>query len=140
MKQDIFNLLLIIAICFADYLIFRHFNLNKKEGMTRGSSDSSTSSSSTSSTNNGVAGGAAAYAANIKLNVIKLQDELLISKYRTDYENVVLNLDDLVSNLMLQTALTIDTTKPAESLGKIQELGQTKIALNGIMKFIDATT
>ena len=136
MKQDIFNLLLIIAICFAAYLIFRHFNLNTKEGMTDGSSDSS----STSSTNNGVAGGAAAYAANIKLNVIKLQDELLISKYRTDYENVILNLDDLVSNLMLQTALTIDTTKPAESLGKIQELGQTKIALNGIMKFIDATT
>ena len=132
------NLLLLIAICFVAYLIFRHFNLNTKEGMTDGSSDSSTTS--TSSTNNGVAGGAAAYAANIKLNVIKLQDELLISKYRTDYENVVLNLDDLVSNLMLQTALTIDTTKPAESLGKIQELGQTKIALNGIMKFIDATT
>lgn len=138
MKQDIFNLLLIIAICFAAYLIFRHFTLNTKEGMTGGSSDSS--STSTTSTNNGVAGGAAAYAANIKLNVIKLQDELLISKYRTDYENVILNLDDLVSNLMLQTALTIDTTKPAESLGKIQELGQTKIALNGIMKFIDATT
>jgi hypothetical protein len=132
MKQDIFNLLLIIAICFAAYLIFRHFNLNTKEGMTGGSTSST-------STNNGVAGGAAAYAANIKLNVIKLQDELLISKYRTDYENVVLNLDDLVSNLMLQTALTIDTTKPAESLVKIQELGQTKIALNGIMKFIDAS-
>ena len=136
MKQDIFNLLLIIAICFVGYLIFRHFNLNTKEGMTGGSSDSS---SSTSSSNNGVAGGAAAYAANIKLNVIKIQDQLLISKYRTDYENVVLNLDDLVSNLMLQTALTIDTTKPKESLVKIQELGQTKIALNSIMKFIDSS-
>ena len=104
--------------------------------MTDGSSDSS---SSTSSTNNGVAGGAAAYAANIKLNVIKIQDQLLISKYRTDYENVILNLDDLVSNLMLQTALTIYTTKPTESLVKIQELGQTKIALNSIMKFIDSS-
>ena len=135
MKQDIFNLLLIIAICFVAYLIFRHFTLNTKEGMTDGSSDSS----STSSTNNGVAGGAAAYAANIKLNVIKIQDQLLISKYRTDYENVILNLDDLVSNLMLQTALTIDTTKPKESLFKIQELGQTKIALNSIMKFIDSS-
>jgi hypothetical protein len=141
MKQDIFNLLLIIAICFVGYLIFRHLNLNTKEGMTRGSSDtSSPSSSSSSSSTSGVAGGAAAYAANIKSNVIKLQDELLISKYRTDYENVVLNLDDLVNNLMLQTALTIDTTKPADSLVKIQQLGQTKIALNGIMKFIDAST
>ncbi len=124
MKQDIFNLLLIIAICFVGYLIFRHFNLNTKEGMTGGSSDSS----STSSSNNGVAGGAAAYAANIKLNVIKIQDQLLISKYRTDYENVILNLDDLV------------TTKPKESLVKIQELGQTKIALNSIMKFVDASS
>ncbi len=130
------NLLLIIAICFVAYLIFRHFNLNTKEGMT---SDSSDSSSSTISTNNGVAGGAAAYAASIKEYALKIEDKLLISKYRTDYENVVLNLDDLVSNLMLQTALTIDTTKPAESLVKIQELGQTKIALNGIMKFIDAS-
>ena len=137
MKQDIFNLLLIIAICFVAYLILRHFNINTKEGMTGGSSDSSTSSSST---NNGVAGGAAAYAANIKLNVIKIQDQLLISKYRTDYENVILNLDDLVNNLMLQTALTIDTTKPKESLVKIQELGQTKIALNSIMKFVDASS
>ena len=136
MKQDILNLLLIIAICFVAYLIFRHVNLNTKEGMTPGSPNSS---SSTSSANNGVAGGASAYAAKIKLNVVKIQDQLLISKYRTDYENVVLNLDDLVSNLMLQTALNIDTTKPSESLVKIQELGQTKIALNGIMKFIDAS-
>ena len=136
MKQDIFNLLLIIAICFAAYLIFRHFNLNTKEGMTSDSSDTAASTSSTT----GVAGGAAAYAAAIKDNVIKLQDKLLISKYRTDYENVVLNLDDLVSNLMLQTALNIDTTKPADSLTKLQNLGQAKIALNGIMKFIDATT
>jgi hypothetical protein len=138
MKQDIFNLLLIIAICFAAYLIFRHFNLNTKEGMTGNSANSP--KSTTVSTDNGIAGGASSYAANIKLTVVKIQDKLLISKYRTDYENVIINLDDLVNNLMLQTALTIDTTKPAESLVKIQELGQTKIALNGIMKFIDAST
>ena len=138
MKQDIFNLLLIIAICFAAYLIFRHFNLNTKEGMTGNSANSP--KSTTVSSDNGIAGGASSYAANIKLTVVKIQDKLLISKYRTDYENVIINLDDLVNNLMLQTALTIDTTKPAESLVKIQELGQTKIALNGIMKFVDAST
>ena len=130
------NLLLIISICFVAYLIFRHFNLNTKEGMTSDSSDTSASTSTT----NGVAGGAAAYAASIKEHVLKLEDQLLISKYRTDYETVVLNLDELVSNLMLQTALNIDTKKPAESLVKIQQLGQTKIALNGIMKFIDASS
>ena len=129
------NLLLIIAICFVAYLIFRHFNLNTKEGMTDDSSDTSAAPATT----NGVAGGAAAYAATIKEQALKLEDQLLISKYRTDYENVVLNLDELVSNLMLQTALNIDTTKPVESLVKIQKLGQTKVALNSIMKFIDSS-
>jgi hypothetical protein len=107
-----------------------------KEGMT----DDSGNETSSSSTENGIAGNAATYGANIKSQTIKLQDTLLISKYRSDYETAILNLDDLVNNLMLQTALTIDTTKPAESLVKIQELGQTKIALNGIMKFVDAST
>lgn len=130
------NLLLIIAICFVAYLIFRHFNLNTKEGMT---DDSSDTSAAPPATTNGVAGGAAAYAATIKEQALKLEDQLLISKYRTDYENVVLNLDELVSNLMLQTALNIDTTKPVESLVKIQHLGQTKVALNSIMKFIDSS-
>jgi type IV secretory pathway TrbL component len=137
MKQDFFNLFLIIAICFVAYLIFRHFNINTREGMVGRSTTTTTDSSSSS---NGVAGGAAAYAANIKANSIKIHDQLLITKYRTDYENVILNLDDLVDNLMLETALTVDPTKPAESLTKIQELGQTKVALNSIMKFIDASS
>ena len=137
MKQEFFNLFLIIAICFVAYLIFRHFNINTREGMTDSSSTTTTDSSSSS---NGVAGNAAAYAANIKANSIKIHDQLLITKYRTDYENVILNLDELVDNLMLETALTVDPTKPAESLAKIQALGKTKVALNGIMKFIDATS
>jgi len=133
MKQDIFNLFLIITICFVAYLIFRHFNINTREGMTTSTTDSSSSS-------DGIAGGAAAYAANIKLNSIKIHDQLLITKYRRDYENVILNLDDLVDNLMLETALTVDTKKPTESLAKIQALGQTKVALNSIMKFIDSSS
>jgi hypothetical protein len=136
MKQDIFNLFLIIAICFVAYLIFRHFNINTREGLT----SRSTTTTDSSSTSNGIAGGAAAYAANIKANSIKIHDQLLITKYRTDYENVILNLDDLVDNLMLETALTVDPTKPAESLAKIQSLGQTKVALNSVMKFIDSSS
>jgi len=134
MKQDIFNLFLIIGICFVSYLIFRNFNINTKEGMT-----TSDSSSTASASSNGVAGNAAAYAANIKSNVIKIHDQLLITKYRTDYENVILNLDELVDSLMLKAALTVDTTKPGETLKKIQELGQTKVALNSVMKFIDSS-
>lgn len=93
--------------------------------------------SSPSSTSNGVAGNAAAYAANIKLLSVKSQDALLISKYRTDYENTVINVDDLVSNLMLEATLSIDSSKPHEALDKLVALNNAKDALNNVMKFID---
>jgi len=89
------------------------------------------------STSNGIAGSAAAYAANIKLLSVKSQDALLISKYRTDYENVVINVDDLVSNLMLEATLSIDSAKPQEALDKLVALNNAKAALNNVMKFID---
>jgi hypothetical protein len=93
----------------------------------------------TGSTGNGVAGGAAAYGANIKAQAIKVQDTVLISKYRTDYENVVINMSDLVDNLMLQTTLTIDQSKPHDGLAKLVGLNNAKAALNNVMKFIDKT-
>ena len=139
-KDFLCNLTIFIGICILIYFIFR--NIGFKEGLetTSTTSDTSTSSSTTSntsSTNNGVAGNAASYAANIKAQVIKLQDTTLISKYRADYENVVINMDDLVNNLMLQVTLNIDQSKPEASLAKLAQLNQAKAALNSVMKFID---
>jgi hypothetical protein len=88
---------------------------------------------------NGIAGNAAAYGSNIKAQTVKLQDTLLISKYRSEYENAIINLDDMVNNLMLQTALTIKQTNPVEGLDKLVKLHQSKAALNSVMKFIDST-
>ncbi len=132
------NLCIFAGISFIAYLIFRNLNfenLNFKEGMT----DASTSETIGSSSANGIAGNAAAYAANIKSQVIKLQDTMLISKYRSDYETAILNLDDLVNNLMLKTALSVDQDKPQQSLMTLSQLQQSKVALNGIMKFIDSS-
>jgi len=92
-----------------------------------------------SSSKNGVAGNAASYAASLKAATIKKQDEFLISKYRSEYETTILNLDDYVSNLMLQTALTVDQNKPEESIKKLAEMNQAKTALNSVMKFIDSS-
>jgi len=131
MKKDLVNLFIFIAICFIVYLLFR--NLNYKEGMATDASNNTPTVSS------GVAGGAAAYAAIIKSNVIKNQDMLLITKYRSDYETSILNLDDLVNNLMLTTALNIDPTKPMDGLDKLAKLNQSKAALNSVMKFVDAS-
>jgi len=141
MNKPILNVIFILAICFIAFLLFRNLNINLKEGMTSdpsGNVISATNSSSTSS--NGIAGGAQNYAANIKSMVIQNQDILLISKYRTDYENAILNLDDLINTLMLQTALTVNPSNPSTSLEKLVQLNSARGALNSVMKFIDSST
>jgi len=139
MNKQLINLLFILAICFAAYLLFR--NLDFKEGMTTDSptSTSTTTSNSTTTTTNGIAGSAQNYAANIKSMTIKNQDVLLISKYRNDYENAILNLDDLINTMMLQTALTVDNSKPMASIEKLNQLNSAKVSLNSVMKFVDAS-
>jgi hypothetical protein len=144
-KELFYNLIIFVGICILSYIVFR--SLNFKEGMKSSNnsnnsnnknSSTSGSDSSSSSSSNGVGGNAAGYGANIKAQVVKIQDTILISKYRTDYENVIINMDDLVNNLMLETTLTIDQSKPQEGLAKLVGLNNAKIALNSVMKFIDS--
>lgn len=124
------HLLFFLAICATAYWVTMslHYSPMLMEGMT------------TKDSNNGagVAGNAAAYSAAIKASAIKLQDTFLISKYRSDYESAILNLDDWLSNLMLQTTLSIDTSKPMEAVDKLAKLHQAKSALNTVMKFVDS--
>jgi hypothetical protein len=116
------------------------FHLQTKviEGLTGGSDSESTSTVPPSS---GVAGGAASYAAAIKSQVVKLQDELLVSKYRKDYEAAIINLDDLLGNIMLQQALTInlggDTRTRMEGINALNILKNAKDSLNITMGFLD---
>jgi hypothetical protein len=140
MNKLLVNLLFIVAICFVSYLLFR--NLDFKEGLTTNSPSSTLSpvnNLSSTSNSNGIAGSAQNYAANIKATTIKNQDMLLISKYRADYENAILNLDDLINTLMLQTALSVKTSDPMASLEKLNQLNSARGALNSVMKFVDAS-
>ena len=142
-NSTITNLCIFIGICIFSYLIFRNLNTNNSsyvEGMTDSTTDASGNPAPPpGSITNGVAGNAAGYAAQLKSAVIKSQDELLISKYRSDYENVVLNLDDYLNNMMLQTALTVNQNNPQISIAKLAQMQQAKVALNSTMKFIDAS-
>lgn len=133
MNKQLVNLLFIIAICFVAYLLFR--NLDFKEGMTTDVSGNAI----ISATSNGVAGSAQNYAANIKSNTIKNQDVLLVAKYRRDYENVILNMDDLINTIMLETTLSVNSSDPLPALDKLVKLNSAKTALNSVMKFVDST-
>ena len=137
--KEFHNLLLFMAICFIVYVLFRSFNYNTNsntfiEGMT----DSSGNSTTFTAPSNGIAGNAAAYAASIKSTTINLQDNLLISKYRSDYETAILNLDDLINNLMLQASLNINQQNPTQTIQNLAQMQQAKVALNSVMKFVDS--
>ena len=136
MKRELMNLFLFIGICLIVYLLFRNFNYNTQYSLIEGMTDNS--GKSVESTSNGIAGNAASYSAQIKEATIKLQDTFLISKYRSDYETIILNLDDFINNLMLKNALSFDKENPGASLSKLIELQQAKVALNGVMKFVDS--
>jgi hypothetical protein len=140
MKTELMNLFLFIGICLVVYLLFRNFNYNSQYSLIEGMTDASTTGESPTAvtpTGNGIAGNAPSYGAQIKAATIKLQDTFLISKYRSDYETVILNLDDLVDNLMLKTVLSIDINNPGDSVKKLAEMNQAKLALNNVMKYVD---
>jgi hypothetical protein len=126
--NDLFiNLCLFALLIIVSYLVYKYFN-PYQEGL-EGRND----------TTDGIAGNAATRGAELKAAVILSQDKLLISKYRSDYENVILNADDLVNTLMLETVLNIDKDEPVKSLEKLTKLNQSKIALNSVMKFVDGS-
>jgi hypothetical protein len=135
MKTELMNMFLFIGISLVIYLLFRNFNYNNQYSLIEGMTDDS--GTAAAPTGDGIAGNAASYGAQIKAATIKLQDTVLISKYRSDYETAILNLDDLVDNLMLRTVLSIDTNNPAAGLKYLADMNQAKLALNSVMKFVD---
>ena len=91
----------------------------------------------------GAASGAAAYAEAIKALTVKMKDELLVDQYRTDYENVVVALDDYCDILMLKSAVNINKEafnnpySVYSQLALISGLKLVRSALNDVRTFID---
>jgi hypothetical protein len=135
MKKGLLTLLFFTSICFIVYLIFR--NINFQEGIENNTTSISNTAINTNP--NGISGSAPNYAADIKSEAIKKQDILLITKYRKDYENIILNLDDLINATMLETTLSIDKKNPMKALDKLVTLNSAKTALNSVMKYVDSS-
>ena len=135
MEKELIYVFLFIGICLVLYVLFRNFKYTNQYSLIEGMTDAS--ENEVTSSGNGIAGNAASYGAQIKVDTIKLQDAFLIAKYRSDYETVILNLDDFINNLMLKNTLSFDKENPTDSISKLVELQQAKVALNSVMKFVD---
>lgn len=144
--QEFLKIMGIVALCMiVVYYIVKclHFQTSlidafTNEGETSDKPDTVKSANLTS----GSGANAEKYAATIKSLTIKMQDELLIGKYRKDYENAIINLDDFVSMLMLKQVLSLkpnDGNPKAniEMLASLTVLKNSKDALNSTMTFLD---
>ena len=128
------NLLITFVFLLFLYLVFRSVG-GYKEGMTTDKEEEEEKPET-----NNYGGNASTYSSKLKAHVIKLQDKSLLHKYRPDYENVVMNLDELTDHLMLQSAMSVNPKDPQSSidaLNRIASLNNSKAGLNNIMKFID---
>ena len=130
MTNQLITFFLFIGVCYIIYIIFR--NSGAQEGFTKMESFDVMQKKP-----DGISDGAASYAANLKSQVIKMQDIANMGKYKRDYESAILSLDDLVNNLMLNEVLSIDLSNPTEGLTKLGNLNNAKSALNNVMKFVD---
>lgn len=132
--KNVCNVLVFVVICVIMYAMYKFIfgNMSLMEGMA------TNSEAKMAVVNDGIAGNAAAFAATIKAAVIKSQDSLLISKYQSEYETAILNMDDLISNLMLRAVLTAKVEDPMDAIKQLATLQSAKQALNYTMKFIDS--
>jgi hypothetical protein len=132
---------IILGIAFI-YYVMKCMNLQSSliEGLTNEKTDKPDTVYNNSV--NSIAANAATYAASIKSQMILLQDELLISKYKKDYENVIINMDDYVNMLILKQVLKIkpndaDSKANIELLSNLNVLKNSKDALNIAMSHLD---
>ena len=91
----------------------------------------------TATSASGVAGSAQTYSDTVKSKSTQLQDVLLITKYRKDYENIIINMEDYVNLLIVQEILNLPLDGTAVSFTNLGILQQSKHSLIDAMKFID---
>ena len=128
MNKDLLKIMGILLISFfIIYLVIHTFKIKTVEGLENNVETSA----------NGEAGNAANFAAQIKAKTVQLQDSLLIQKYRQDYENIIINMDDYFSMLMLKTVLNLEETGDGKQIAALNALSTAKKTLNEIMAFVD---
>ena len=90
--------------------------------------------------NDNSAAAATSFVAGLKAEVIKMKDQLLVSKYRKQYEDAIINMDDYIGFLMLNQVLNtnLDTENVVRTANNLSALRGMKDSLNTTMRFLDS--
>jgi hypothetical protein len=141
MEQLWLNSILFLFILLIVYFFIR--NYDTREGLELLGDDKSTldtkkeGSTTPGSSSNGVAGNASTYLIKLKDINMKASDILNITKYRKDYEDIILTMDDTLSYTILQTILKIDASQPEKGMMQLAQLNEVRSSLNNALKFVD---
>jgi hypothetical protein len=130
------GIILVVSMYVIYYLVDKFVYTNSQYSMIEGLENQSSSGS------NNIAANAKPFADGLKAAAVSKVDALLIPKYRTDYENAIINTDDYINALMLEQLFKMDMATKNDSnnmdiLNKISQLQSSKTALNSIMTFVD---
>ena len=135
--DNVCTIAIIITLIVLAYLIVSYMKMsNNIEGLTTEITAASTMPIRNSASN------AQAYAAAILAQTQILKDQILISQYQTDYEAIIINLEEYINMQMIKSILSINnlsSSNAANSLMPIAMLKQAKEALNDIMVYINPT-
>ena len=135
-SDDIYKYLgfivVVVLVCvFVSKCMRMHFSII--EGMTSGSKDSSEESTNSSSVST--------LAQEVLEKGQEIEDNLLIEKYKDDYEDLIINTDTMVSmsqlGMLKQLSNNVDVKKTDELIKKINDIETFKMSLNSMMKSLD---
>lgn len=140
------SIIILIIIYISIYIMNRHLSYvssffsyyNDEKPTKEGFSDSS---STPNQFLTGVGLNSEQYNANIKSKTKQIMEHLILSKYRSNYEKIILNLHDYANAEMLNMVLNGgNPSSEADHIDLIKNIGhiqQGKEALNEILKFMD---
>jgi hypothetical protein len=122
-QQQWMNLFLFFAILLGAFFLYKYLQKNKYiEGMETQPA-------------NGMAAGSEQLDQKLQQSIQKSKDELNIEKYQTQYENIVLHMDDWTSLFMLKSILMAQS--PEQALPMLAFGSLARNGLNNILKFSD---
>ena len=135
--NDFFNVAALFIIFIIIIIIFYNIYNTQIEGMTN---KKNKKISTISNTSRGI--NSNKFHEKLKEQHLSLKSDLNIPKHRSDYENILIEMNDYVDGLMLSKLLDIDPNNITNSnlidtVQSITKMNQSKESLNKMMKYLD---
>ena len=135
--NDFFNVAALFIIFIIIAVLFFNIYNSQIEGMTNKKNNKTSTITNTSRGINSTS-----FHEKLKEQHLNLKSDLNIPKHRSDYENILIEMNDYVDGLMLSELLNVDpnninNSKLINTIQNITKMNQSKESLNKMMKYLD---